>query len=87
MIKWVLILLLIMAGFASYAQNVPNYTVIQTVAQNGRQLISIRSNINYYAYCHIIDSNGYLVVDFYLNPYAVSRWYYAPYGPWTWRCE
>ena len=85
MIKWILILMLIVAGFATYANQ--NYTVNYTTAQNGARLISLRSNVNYHAYCHILDNRGYLVAEFYLNPYQTSRWYYEPQGRWTWRCD
>jgi hypothetical protein len=85
MIKWILIALLLGLGFAAYAQE--NYTIYKRLAPTGERLISLRSNVNYHAYCHILDGNGYLVADFYLNPYQNSRWYYEPYGRWTWRCE
>ena len=85
MIKWLLVACLVVAGFTSYAQE--NYTVAYSSTPSGQRLISVRSNINYHAYCHILDGNGYLVADFYLNPYQQSRWYYEPYGRWTWRCQ
>ena len=86
-IKWALVFWLVVAGFISYVQAQGNYTVNYTVAQNGDRLISLRSNVNYHAYCHILDSRGFLVSEFYLNPYATSRWYYEPRGQWQWRCE
>ena len=85
--KRLILIAIIFALVMPYVQAQENYKVSRTVAQNGSRLISIRSNINYHAYCYILDGNGRMVVDFYLNPYASSRWYYEPYGHWIWRCE
>jgi hypothetical protein len=84
MIKWMLILVLIFAGFVAYAQE--NYTVRKSTSSSGERLISLRSNVDYYAYCHILDGRGYLVAEFYLEPYATSRRYHEPLGRWTWEC-
>ena len=87
MTKWFAIASLILLGVFNYVEAQENYTVNYTMAQNGARLISLRSNVNYHAYCHILDSAGYLVAEFYLSPYATSRWYYEPQGQWSWRCQ
>ena len=85
-IKWALILLLVIAGFFNYVKAQENYTVVYSETQNRESLIALRSNINYHAYCNIIDGRGYLVAEFHLAPYATSRYYYEPAGRWTWSC-
>lgn len=84
-LKFSLICVFILAGSFGYAQE--NYTVYKRFAPTGERLVSIRSNVNYHAYCYISDVNGYLVAEFYLEPYASSRWYFEPYGRWMWRCK
>ena len=74
--------------FASYIVNAAdNFRINYAQANNGANLISITSGINHNAHCFILDSYGYIVAEFYLQPYSTSRWYYEPQGYWTWRCQ
>ena len=86
MIKWTLILLLVIAGFFNYVKAQENYTLVYSETQSRESLIALRSNLNYHAYCNIIDGRGYLVAEFHLAPYTTSRYYYEPAGRWTWSC-
>ena len=77
-------------GFCSYVEAEEartKYTVVYDTSTNGTPIVALQSYVNHYAYCYFLDSRGYLILDFYLDPYGRSRWYRVPNQTWTWRCQ